>query len=180
MCESLEASLSHSLEAFCGTQVTEVTQLQAEADQMTEGAEQSFSKYLNGRQYASDDNVGSWNKLSEQVSSSFSKTWRESNDLSRFKQWRNPKDNKRPSDPSVVMAATAANLRLTLEQIRLAQTSAELKRFQLLQKLVSIKVCPILPLPAERTDNNLHHCLTHPIFSPNHRNAVTLNWENQL
>jgi gas vesicle protein len=67
MCENLEVSLSQSLEAFRGTQVQEVTALQAEADQMTDAAEQSFAKYLNGRQYASEDNVGSWNKLSEQV-----------------------------------------------------------------------------------------------------------------
>jgi hypothetical protein len=149
MCESLEASLSHNLEAFCGTQVSEVTQLQTEADQMTEAAEQSFSKYLNGRQYASDDNIGSWNKLSEQVSNGFSKTWRESSDVSRFPKWTRSSSSgnakgggdKSRTDPSVAMATTTANLRLTLEHIRLAQTSAELKRFQLLQKLVSIKVC---------------------------------------
>lgn len=140
MCENLESSLSHSLEAFRDTQVQEVTSLQTEADQMTDVAEQSFAKYLNGRQYASEDNVGAWNKLGEQVSNGFTKTWRESADLSRFRRaGSNAGKDKR--DPSLVMASTAANLRLTLEQIRLAQTSAELKRFQLLQKLVSIKVC---------------------------------------
>ena len=123
----------------------EVTALQVEADQMTEAAEQSFAKYLNGRQYASEDNVGSWNKLSEQVSNGFSKTWRDSADLTRFRRGNsnvgsNNKDHNK-KDPTLVMATTAANLRLTLEHIRLAQTSAELKRFQLLQKLVSIKVC---------------------------------------
>jgi phage-related minor tail protein len=146
MCENLEVSLSQSLEAFRGTQVQEVTALQAEADQMTDAAEQSFAKYLNGRQYASEDNVGSWNKLSEQVSNGFSKTWRDSADLTRFRRGNsnvgNSNSNKdhNKKDPTLIMATTAANLRLTLEHIRLAQTSAELKRFQLLQKLVSIKV----------------------------------------
>lgn len=140
MCENLESSLSHSLEAFRDTQVQEVTSLQTEADQMTDVAEQSFAKYLNGRQYTSEDSVGAWNKLGEHVSNGFTKTWRESADLSRFRRaGSNAGKDKRV--PSLVMASTAANLRLTLEQIRLAQTSAELKRFQLLQKLVSIKVC---------------------------------------
>ncbi|KAI2500952.1 Arf-like protein [Fragilaria crotonensis] len=138
MCENLESSLSHSLEAFRDTQVQEVTSLQTEADQMTDVAEQSFAKYLNGRQYTSEDSVGAWNKLGEHVSNGFTKTWRESADLSRFRRaGSNAGKDKRV--PSLVMASTAANLRLTLEQIRLAQTSAELKRFQLLQKLVSIK-----------------------------------------
>lgn len=149
MCENLESSLSHSLEVFRDTQVQQVTALQTEADQVTEAAELSFGKYLNGRQFASEDNVGSWNKLGEQVSNGFSKTWRESADLSRFRRSGSNTNSsgsggggggKDKRDPSLVMASTAANLRLTLEQIRLAQASAEIKRFQLLQKLISIKV----------------------------------------
>jgi hypothetical protein len=170
MCENLEASLSHSLEAFRDNQLNEVYSLQTEADQMTEAAEQSFAKYLNGRQYASEDNVGAWNKLSEQVSNGFSKTWRESADLSRFRRGNSSKDKR---DPSTIMAATAANLRLTLEQIRLAQTSAELKRFQLLQKLVSIKV-----RVTEETSLcfNLFHLTPFVFF----RDAEILSWVNLL
>jgi len=143
MCESLEASLSHSLEAFCGSQVHEVTTLQAESETMTEAAEQSFARYLNGR-HASED-MTSWNKLSEQVSNSFSKTFSaqmsgSGNNEGRFKNFLGARQKEdKNKDPELVMATTAANLRLTLEQIRLAQTSAELSRFQLLQKLVSIK-----------------------------------------
>jgi hypothetical protein len=182
MCENLEVSLSQSLEAFRGTQVQEVTALQAEADQMTEAAEQSFAKYLNGRQYASEDNVGSWNKLSEQVSNGFTKTWRDSADLTRFRRGNSNVSNSKADkkDPSLVMATTAANLRLTLEHIRLAQTSAELKRFQLLQKLVSIKVrygnlctimvafivvlprCRVIVLPCYCWHIRVPHCKGHP------------------
>eukprot|EP00547_Thalassionema_nitzschioides_P006881 CAMPEP_0194199544 /NCGR_PEP_ID=MMETSP0156-20130528/523_1 /TAXON_ID=33649 /ORGANISM="Thalassionema nitzschioides, Strain L26-B" /LENGTH=834 /DNA_ID=CAMNT_0038924459 /DNA_START=118 /DNA_END=2622 /DNA_ORIENTATION=+ len=143
MCESLEASLSHSLEAFCGVQVHEVTTLQSESDSMTDAAEQSLARYLNGRHASEDSN--SWNKLSEQVSNSFSKTFSTQTNMSgglegRFKNFlgTRQKDDKN-KDPEQAMATTTANLRLTLEQIRLAQTSAELSRFQLLQKLVSIK-----------------------------------------
>lgn len=145
MCESLEASLSHSLEAFCGVQVHEVTTLQAESESMTDAAEQSLARYLNGRHASEDSN--SWNKLSEQVSNSFSKTFSTQTNMSgslegRFKNFLGARQKEdKNKDPEQVMATTAANLRLTLEQIRLAQTSAELSRFQLLQKLVSIKVC---------------------------------------
>eukprot|EP00546_Thalassionema_frauenfeldii_P008526 CAMPEP_0178924946 /NCGR_PEP_ID=MMETSP0786-20121207/17616_1 /TAXON_ID=186022 /ORGANISM="Thalassionema frauenfeldii, Strain CCMP 1798" /LENGTH=779 /DNA_ID=CAMNT_0020599727 /DNA_START=304 /DNA_END=2640 /DNA_ORIENTATION=+ len=143
MCESLEASLSHSLEAFCGVQVHEVTTLQAESESMTDAAEQSLARYLNGRHASEDSN--SWNKLSEQVSNSFSKTFSTQTNMSgslegRFKNFLGARQKEdKNKDPEQVMATTAANLRLTLEQIRLAQTSAELSRFQLLQKLVSIK-----------------------------------------
>lgn len=158
-----------SLDAFCGTELAEVTKIQAQAEHMTDGAENSFSKYLNGRHSStSSDPVDSWNKLSDQIVSTTGMTfkWRggKDNDSGNerggggggggFKNWRSgnsssggPDDgggrrsrNRKEEDPHTVMATTAANLRLTLEQIRLAQTSAELKRFQLLKKLVSIKV----------------------------------------
>mmetsp|Transcript_22058 Transcript_22058/g.32847 ORF Transcript_22058/g.32847 Transcript_22058/m.32847 type:complete len:869 (-) Transcript_22058:3744-6350(-) len=160
MCESLEASLSGSLEAFCGTQLNEVAFLKAESETTTDAAEQSISRYLNGR-HAPDNGGDSWNKLSEQVGQQIGSTfgkWRSTsggaNDggPSTNKYWRSGKGeetaasrvlrssrSKSDADPNVVAATTAANLRLTLEQIRLAQTNAELKRFQLLKKLVSIK-----------------------------------------
>ena len=184
MCENLESSLSQSLELFRDTQVQEVTALQTEADQVTDAAEQSFSKYLHGRQYASDDNVGSWNKLGEQVSNGFTKTWRESADLSRFRRSNsNHSSGKDKRDPSVIMASTAANLRLTLEQIRLAQASAELKRFQLLQKLISIKVSPILLLMLRSNVMAASCTLSHLLVRVSvfcYRNAETLTWANRL
>jgi len=171
MCETLEASLAHSLEAFCGTEVQDVTQLKAEAEHMTESAENSFSKYFNGRNALSSggaDSTEKWNKLSDQVSGGISSTfnkWRTAGimggeDNPSFgmssaaasggsgsgggikhltNTRRRPRNKQAENDPELVVAATAANLRLTLEQIRLAQASAELKRFQLLKRLVSIK-----------------------------------------
>ena len=50
------------------------------------------------------------------------------------------KPDKAEADPAIVVATTTANLRLNLEQIRLAQANAELKRFQLLKQLINIKV----------------------------------------
>ena len=101
-----------------------------------------------------------WNKFSEQVGS------HGNNLLSRFAnrnkpnqgtnlsnsrstqtrnvQTRNTASSSKPhnsalDDPVVQSASTAANVRLTLEQVRLAQATAELKRFQLLRHLVAHK-----------------------------------------
>ena len=154
MCESLEASLSLSLEAFCGTQLQEVVQLKQEAEQMTENAENSVSKYLNGRYAADMTSAETWNRISEQVGTQVGSTlqkWKTGTDGrmgSAIKNWRNKDDggsarrsrNKADADPAIVVATTTANLRHNLEQIRLAQANAELKRFQLLKQLINIKV----------------------------------------
>lgn len=136
MCESLEASLVESLESFADTEMLEVTKLKAEAETCTDSAETSFSKYLNGRHA---DKVGeepsdSWNKVSEQVTSRLGPS---TVNVASSKLRRNTSN---AGDTNQVQASTAANLQLTLEQIRLAQANAELKRFRLLKKLVSIKV----------------------------------------
>ena len=187
MCESLEASLSLSLDAFCGTEIQEVSRLKTESEQMTESAETSFAKYLNGRHaLGTKSDRDSWNKLSDQLvhngggmgtattttttmfgkwRNETTKNWRSSstsgsnnnnnsssnNNNGSIMMLNNSDDSGRrrkgEQDPQVTMAVTAANLRLTLEHIRLAQASAELKRFQLLKKLVSIKVpSPLLLL----------------------------------
>jgi hypothetical protein len=92
MCESLEASLSLSLETFIGTELEEATRLKNEAEEMTDTAETGFAKYLHGKNSASasytaassvstsfnagdfhHDNqsttssINSWNKISEGV-----------------------------------------------------------------------------------------------------------------
>jgi len=48
-CQSLEASLSLSLEAFAGVELNEATRLRSKADVMSENAESSFSKHMHGR-----------------------------------------------------------------------------------------------------------------------------------
>jgi hypothetical protein len=157
MVKSLEASLVVSLEFFADTEMQQVSLLKADAESVTEGAEASYSRYLNGR-YAVNGGapVDSWNKLSEQVNSQISPyipKWKQHNEADcspstdrlslknwRFKDDSSSKHKKGSLHSFLFQASTAANLQLTLEQIRLAQTSAELKRFQLLKKLVSIKV----------------------------------------
>jgi hypothetical protein len=164
MVKSLEASLVVSLESFADTEMQQVSILKDSAESVTDGAEASYSRYLNGR-YAANGAapVDSWNKLTEQVSSQISpylSKWKDSPSSSAdrlsLKNWRSKEDSfsksrKSSLHSSLFQASTAANLQLTLEQIRLAQTSAELKRFQLLKKLVSIKVCTVCT-PSEKAN----------------------------
>ena len=196
MCQSLEASLSLSLEAFAGVELNEATRLRSEADVMSENAESSFSKYMHGRHteranmagggYGSGDGINSmgsgnnnsgmdaldqqnfvtsWNKLSDHVGSQF-KNWNRaaSNESDggegngeqqqqqqkggeagrrlknlRDRMNRGKDDDGQEKDPALATAEAAANLRHNLEQIRLTQANSELKRFQLLRRLDSIK-----------------------------------------
>jgi hypothetical protein len=100
-------------------------------------------------------NADAWNKFSEQVGnhgtsflSRFSnRTKSKPQDVrTQLSQGRNmviasPTRSHAvvSEDPVVQAASTAANLRLTLEQVRLAQATAELKRFQLIKHLVAHK-----------------------------------------
>lgn len=147
MCEALEASLVDSLESFADTEMLQVTQLKETAESETSSAEAAFSRYLNGRHADKMGNgppVDAWNKVSELAAAQISeKVLVGANNETTPKKPKSMKGRRSSSnsmDPNQVQASTAANLQLTLQHIRLAQASAELKRFQLLKKLVSIKV----------------------------------------
>mmetsp|Transcript_9242 Transcript_9242/g.13860 ORF Transcript_9242/g.13860 Transcript_9242/m.13860 type:complete len:924 (-) Transcript_9242:1060-3831(-) len=211
MCQSLEASLSLSLEAFAGVELNEATRLRTEADVMADNAESSFSKYMHGRHSeranmaggaggsdglgmaismdAMDEQnlVAAWNKLSDHVGSQF-KNWNRGNSEesggtnssgdgngaiksgsaklgSRLRdRMQRGKEEEPEKDPALATAEAAANLRHNLEQIRLAQANSELKRFQLLRRLESIKTRRNFEL-GESTLSSLnglrayfHHC----------------------
>ena len=139
----------------CSTEYFTATDLKNNAEQATASADNLLAKYLNGRHAAAlstDEGGGnvSWNKFSEQVEnhgtsflSRFSNRGKKENktNLSQGINARTPSPRAQSGseDPVVQMAATAANLRLTLEQVRLAQATAELKRFQLLKHIVAHK-----------------------------------------
>ena len=211
MCQSLEASLSLSLEAFAGVELNEATRLRTEADVMADNAESSFSKYMHGRHseranmaggVGGSDGLGmaismdameeqnlvaAWNKLSDHVGSQF-KSWNRGNSEesggtnssgegngamksggaklgSRLRdRMQRGKEEEPEKDPALATAEAAANLRHNLEQIRLAQANSELKRFQLLRRLESIKTRRNFEL-GESTLSSLnglrayfHHC----------------------
>jgi hypothetical protein len=157
MCQSFESTLVTSLEHFAEVEVRTAKTLKDSADQSTETAEQLLAKYLNGKHAAalsSSENEAeggsneAWNKFSEQVgnhgTNMFSRFSNRKKDppKTNLSQGRNISANKSGGlleDHRVQMAATSANLRLTLEQVRLAQATAELKRFQLLKHMVAHK-----------------------------------------
>ena len=176
MCQSIEASLSLSLEAFAGVELNEATRLKSEVDVMEDSAETSFGRYMHGRHSERATLLGvgegmenlldekdqqnlavSWNKLSDHVGSQFKNWSRASSTNEETESQRGGKFNIRKlggggnnsqadgkkveeKDPALCAAEAAANLRHSLETIRLAQANAELKRFQLLRRLDSIKV----------------------------------------
>eukprot|EP00956_Cyclotella_meneghiniana_P012990 scaffold18576_cov51-Cyclotella_meneghiniana.AAC.4 len=177
MCQSIEASLSLSLEAFAGVELNEATRLKSEVDVMEESAESSFGRYMHGRHSERATLLGvgegmenlldekdqqnlaaSWNKLSDHVGSQFKNWSRNTTTNEEMEVQRGGKFNirklggggggggngqgeskKEEKDPALATAEAAANLRHNLEMIRLAQANAELKRFQLLRRLDSIK-----------------------------------------
>ena len=158
MCESFEATLVMSLEHFADSELQAATNLKSNAKSATDSAEQLMAKYLNGRHAVggsegeSSGGNDAWNKFSEQVgnhgSNFFSrfgkgnKQGQQKTNLSQGRsnaQGRSGTPNPALEDPAVAAASTAATLRLNLEQIRLAQATAELKRFQLLKHLVAHK-----------------------------------------
>lgn len=116
----------------------------------TGSADELLAKYLHGRHAAALSTTEGRNKFSEQVENhgtSFLSRFQNRNkkenttNLSQGMNSRTTSPRTQPisEDPAVQIATTAANLRLTLEQVRLAQATAELKRFQLLKHIVAHK-----------------------------------------
>lgn len=149
MFETIEASLSASLESFLTTEVQLTNKLKAEADEATNVAETYFASYLHGKgnvaNNSSDDAspVSSWNKISEGVGNQLGRIG-----ISSKIQTDSNTQAKRSSGPRIMSdkgelfdkAIFQANLRLNLEEIRLFQTESELKRSKLLEHLDSFKV----------------------------------------
>ena len=166
MCESFEATLVVSLEHFADVELRTGSNFKSSAEESTASAEQLLGKYLHGKHAAalstqdsgeSAGNNEAWNKFSEQVGNHGSTFLSRFQNIGKNKEVGKtnlsgapiktktqthtapPKSTVPTEDPVVQAARTAANLRLTLEQVRLAQATAELKRFQLLKHLVAHK-----------------------------------------
>lgn len=172
MCESLEASLSLTLEVFALEEIKETTHLKTEAEVITGNAEASFGRYLNGKhaqnynssevdQISGGAVSSSWNKLSESVGSqlgfkNFTKNPSPDESdtigdsvgvITSSRANANSGRNKRRSKSTIVdqkdeqfeKAIAAANLRENLENVRLTLANSELRRFQLLKRLDSLK-----------------------------------------
>lgn len=130
MVKSVEATLGMSLDAFVHTEVQTVGILQREAMESTETAESQYSKYVNGRMNFSEQTDTSQNKpgIGKSLNNWASK---------RIERRRT--SNQSGEDAALTRATEAANLKSALEQIRLTQANAELKRFQLMKHLIDIR-----------------------------------------
>jgi Putative GTPase activating protein for Arf/PH domain len=139
MCKALEASLGMSLEAFAVSESQTVSILHREANESTRSAEQLFAKYINGRM-----------TFTEPVSAELiTKNGGKQGIGSTLNSWASKRIDRRRNgrevsgssgdDATLSKVNEAANLRSALEQIRLAQANSELKRFQLMKHLISIK-----------------------------------------
>lgn len=140
MCSSIEATLGKSLESFSVGEMKTVAILKQQADESTDSAEQLFAKYLTSKQtFLSDTNIDSSKPNAKGLASQIRNTWKKSlaSELDRRRLGR--PDPASGEDTTLAKATSAANLRLSLEQIRLAQGMAEKKRFQLIKQLISIK-----------------------------------------
>jgi hypothetical protein len=134
MCDSLEGTLGMSLEAFAQAELKTVSLLKQDAEDHTNAAEQANSKHLNGRAGRQGSGLGdnvSEHKNKQGLANSI-KNWGR-------KGRTDSKSSLVTDDTNLAKATMAANLRLSLDSIRAAQVSAELKRFQLMKHLISIK-----------------------------------------
>jgi len=151
MSETLEASLSLSLETFISTELQQASKLKTEAEEATDSAEAAFSSYLHGKSNMMNNNVAedtailsSWNKISEGVGNQLGRIGissnKNTNDSSISSKSFN--GNRIPSEKNehLEKALYAANFRQNVEEIRLSQADAELKRSKLIDHLDSLKV----------------------------------------
>jgi hypothetical protein len=131
MCRIFDETLSKALESFVQADLRGVNKLQTEAQSQTLAAEQMFCKYMTGKP-SMDKTDGE--KIESKTDSpppksAFSKLW--SRDAST--------SSATSEDPAFQKAIAAANWRLNLEEIRLNQATAELKRFQFTKLLLDVK-----------------------------------------
>jgi Putative GTPase activating protein for Arf/PH domain len=140
MVKNLEATLAMSLEAFAATESQTTSMLKRESAESTTQAEQTFARYLTGRMNyePTGDSTNNKEVVRKQIGKSIN-NWA----AKRLSRRRGSRDEEvlagSEENTALTKATEAANVRAALEQIRLKQANAELKRFQLMKHLISIK-----------------------------------------
>ena len=138
MCKTLEVNLGMSLETFASSEAQLVSMLTTESGESTDAAEREFARYINGRMsFSETTSVDPSPAVGKQGIGVSLKNW----STKQIERRRAVRDSSAGSneDPTLAKAMQAANLRCSLEQIRLAQANAELKRFQIMKHLIGIK-----------------------------------------
>jgi len=144
MVKSLEGTLGVALEAFAESEMKTVSILKQHADESTDIAETCYSKYLTGRQQSFDAGGDPSKPGSKGIANSL-KNWGkrtlagEIDNVRRGIARTESTGASATEDATLIKATTFANVRTTLEQIRFAQATAELKRFRLMKHLIGIK-----------------------------------------
>lgn len=134
----IEETLAVSLESFVESETKTTSMLQDESVEATDAAEQIFSKYVSGRNNSSDFTSDSTSKSTGKATGlgTSLKNWSTKQiERTRFKR----RNSNSGVDEETEKISEAASIRLTLEQIKLASASAELKRFQFMKHLLGIK-----------------------------------------
>lgn len=136
--KALEASLGMSLDAFATSESQTVSILRREANDSTKSAEQSYTKYLSGRAHFIEPSGDSANKQGAKHGIGMTLNNWATKRIERRRAGREASGGS-GEDTTLAKANEAANMRSAMEQIRLSQANAELKRFQLMKHLISIK-----------------------------------------
>lgn len=152
MSETLEASLSLSLETFISSELHRASKLKNEAEEATDSAEAALSSYLHGKSNMMNNNNGtedtailsSWSKISEGVGNQLGRMGissnKNTNDSSISSKSFNGNRMTSEKNEHLERALNVANLRQNVEEIRLSQAEAELKRSKVIDHLDSLKV----------------------------------------
>jgi Arf-GAP/coiled-coil/ANK repeat/PH domain-containing protein len=162
MCESLKATIGTYLVNFAETEARTVAILRQQAEEATDQAEAQYGKYLNSKQQLqgsdgsgnpadpNDGNANNRKKGAAGIASSL-KSWGKKTlqselvvvDRRRIGGGRDVSDGsssgEAPPHPGLGRALQMANLRTSLEQIRLSQATSELNRYRLVQQIMSVK-----------------------------------------
>ncbi|GAX21703.1 Arf-GAP with coiled-coil, ANK repeat and PH domain-containing protein [Fistulifera solaris] len=134
MLQSIESTLGMSFEAFAASELKTVSILKSDADEATEAAELQFGKYLNGKNNFSEsfgEKAAGKTAAGERLGKAF-KNW-------NLGRGGHDAATSNPGDSRIEKAMEASNLVSSLEQVRVLQGMAELRRFQLMKHLISIK-----------------------------------------
>ncbi|KAL7567744.1 hypothetical protein ACA910_012076 [Epithemia clementina (nom. ined.)] len=155
MCRTLESTLADTFEAFVNSELQTVNVLHNEAGAATEYAEALYAKYVTAKEPNLD---GVERKDSKE---GFLRSWRNAGEKlggggnagianrrgstggggggggGRARSFS--QNNSNINEETLTRATLAADLRLQLEQIRSAQSEAEVKRFQLMKHLIDLK-----------------------------------------
>lgn len=139
LCKTIEATLGMSLEDFAMSESQTVSILQRESNDSTKSAEQMYNKYVGGRMNFAESSIDINNKQGgKQGIGTTLNNWATKR-IERRRAARDTSGNSSSEDLTLANATEAANVRCAVEQIRLSQANAELKRYQLMKHLVGIK-----------------------------------------